>query len=241
MIGSSATAVLAFALRSSLELPNTRARRPTLRELRQARVGKLLFFAWLLGVFKLGTYWSCYTWLPGFLKNEMHQGIGKSVAWMLTAQVGQFFGMIVFGFVSDRVGRRIAFSAFSGLTALAIAPLAFAWSALSAYPPLFWSAMLALGIGSGCTAGFGALLAELFPTEVRGAAMGTVYNLARAAQLGAPVLVGLAVSSAGLEGGLSVPMALALATASWVWALPETRGIRLPSLAMDPEPPQGLA
>src|SRR5262249_5651282 len=91
--------------------------------------------------------------------------------------------------------------------------------------------MFALGVGSGCTAGFGALLAELFPTEVRSTAMGTTYNLARAAQLGAPHLVYFAVARHGLAGGLSVPLALAFATASWGWVLPETRGIRLPALA----------
>ena len=31
-------------------------------------------------------------------------------------------------------------------------------------------------------------------------------------------------------GKLSVPMVLAMATASWVWVLPETRGIALPTL-----------
>jgi hypothetical protein len=95
--------------------------------------------------------------------------------------------------------------------------------------------MRLLGFGSGCTAGFGALLAELFPTEVRATAMGTTYNMARAVQIGAPVLVGYAVATHGLAGGLSVPLVLALATGSWVWLLPETRGIPLPSLAA-PEP-----
>ncbi|MEO6419410.1 MAG: MFS transporter, partial [Polyangiaceae bacterium] len=107
---------------------------------------------------------------------------------------------------------------------------------LSASPGLFWGTMLLLGFGSGCTAGFGALLAELFPTEVRSVAMGTTYNLARATQLLSPVLVGAMVSSYGLKGGLSVPLVLALATASWVWALPETRGIALPTLASTPAP-----
>ena len=88
--------------------------------------------------------------------------------------------------------------------------------------------MFALGVGSGCTAGFGALLAELFPTEVRSAAMGATYNLARAAQLVAPVVVQAAVFAGGLSGGLSVPLVLALGTAAWVWVLPETRGIPLP-------------
>jgi hypothetical protein len=95
--------------------------------------------------------------------------------------------------------------------------------------------MLGLGFGSGCTAGFGALLAELFPTEVRGAAMGTTYNLARAVQLGAPALVRWAVARGGLAGGLGVPMGLALLTASWVWVLPETRGIVLPALRSSPK------
>ena len=117
------------------------------------------------------------------------------------------------------------------ISALANSPLAFAWRSLSDHPPLFWGAMLLLGFGSGCTAGFGALLAELFPTEVRGLAMGTTYNMARTAQLGAPLLVAWAVSRWDLAGGLSVPLILALATASWVWTLPETRGIPLPTAA----------
>src|SRR5205823_4359536 len=139
-------------------------------------------------------------------------------------------GMLTFGQIADRVGRRPAFAAYSLLTACAIAPLAFAWQWLSAHPPLFWTAMHFLGLGSGCTAGFGALLAELFPTEVRSTAMGTTYNLARSAQIGAPLLVAWAVHRWQIAGGLSVPLILALATASWVWLLPETKGIALPVL-----------
>ena len=60
--------------------------------------------------------------------------------------------------------------------------------------------------------------------------MGATYNLARSAQLLTPLLVGLMVARHGLGGGLAVPCVLALATASWVWVLPETRGIELPRL-----------
>jgi MFS family permease len=234
LIGSSATALLAVFARRSVHLPDdpsTTAR--TARELfgpllRPGLRGRLAA-AWALGVFKLGTYWTCYTWLPSFLR-DMGQPVARSLTWMLTAQGGQLLGMLTFGAVSDRLGRRPAFALYSGLTACAIAPLAFEWQTLSARPALFWTAMFALGVGSGCTAGFGALLAELFPTEVRGTAMGTTYNLARAAQVLAPVVVQAAVARAGLAGGLSVPMVLAVATASWVWVLPETRGIALPKL-----------
>ncbi len=233
MIGSSATALLAFFMRRSVSLPNTPASRVSFALLRRARVGRRMLTAWVLGVFKLGTYWTCYTWLPGFLVREMHQSIARSLTWVVTAQLGQFTGMLTFGMISDRIGRRPAFCLYSLLTACAIAPLAYRWQFLSAHPALFWSTMLLLGFGSGCTAGFGALLAELFPTGVRGTAMGTTYNLARAAQLGAPVLVGIAVAHAGIAGGLSVPLCLALGTASWVWLLPETRGVALPNLPSD--------
>jgi MFS family permease len=238
LIGSSATALLAVAIRASAHLP-TRAGRPSparslVADLRAAAhvpgLARRFGAAWLLGVFKLGTYWSCYTWLPTFLGAGMHQTIGRSLTWMVTAQVGQLGGMATFGILSDRVGRRPAFALYSLLTAAAIGTLAFGWSALLPHPALFWTVMFALGVGSGCTAGFGALLAELFPAEIRGTAMGATYNLARAAQLATPVVVGLAVAHYGLAGGLGVPCLLALATAAWVWTLPETRGIPLVSL-----------
>lgn len=230
LVASSATALLAVFVRRSLHVPNEPAAAAPLTGLFEPRIFSRVLRAFLLGVFKLGTYWTCYTWLPGFLKEEMHQGIGRSLVWILTAQVGQLLGMLSFGVVSDTWGRRPAFCAYSVLTALAIAPLAYAWPTLSEHPTWFWTVMFCLGVGSGCTAGFGALLAELFPTELRTTAMGTTYNLARGVQLGAPVLVGYAVATYGMSGGLSVPLMLALATASWVWVLPETRGIELTSL-----------
>jgi MFS family permease len=236
LIGSSATALLAVAARASSHLPDEPARTGSIvAELRAAaRVAGLrgrFVKAWLLGVFKLGTYWSCYTWLPSFLSKQMHQSVGRSLTWMITAQSGQLVGMLTFGAVSDRLGRRPAFALYSLLTAAAVGTLAAAWADLLPHPALFWTVMLGLGLGSGCTAGFGALLAELYPSEVRTAAMGATYNLARTAQLATPVLVGAMVAHFGLSGGLAVPTMLALATASWVWVLPETRGIALPRLA----------
>jgi len=199
------------------------------------RLWGVVFKGWLLGVFKLGTYWTCYIWLPKFLQKEMGQPIARSALWIITAQVGQFVGMMAFGVFADRFGRRLAFTVYSLLTAAALYPLAFHWQELLETPELFWVDLLALGFGSGCTAGFGALLAELFPTEIRNFAMGTTYNCARGVQFLAPVVVGYFVAEYGLAGGLSVPLLLALATATWVWTLPETftRDITLVAVETD--------
>ncbi len=53
----------------------------------------------MLGVFKLGTYWTCYTWLPKFLQNQISatSRSARSAVWVLTAQLGQFLGMMAFG------------------------------------------------------------------------------------------------------------------------------------------------
>jgi MFS family permease len=236
---SSASALMALVVRR--HLPESRlwteqkerqlSPGEALRRLRRYRLTGAAAKGFLLGVFKLGTYWTCYTWLPKFMQQEFHQPIGRSALWILTAQLGQFLGMLAFGSLADRYGRRVLFTTFSLLTAAALYPLAFHWEALLARPVLFWSALFTLGLGSGCTAGFGALLAELFPTDIRNFAMGTTYNCARGVQFFAPIVVGWVVAGHGLSGGLSVPLLLALATASWVWTLPETRARNLAAIA----------
>jgi MFS family permease len=241
---SSASAAIAIVVRR--QLPESRlwdrqhgehlTPKAALGRLARAHLLGALARAWLLGVFKLGTYWTCYTWLPKFLQKEMGQPVGRSAIWIVTAQLGQLIGMLTFGLIADRYGRRAAFTGYSLLTAAAIYGLAFHWQELLAQPAYFWAVLFAMGLGSGCTAGFGALLAELFPTDVRNFAMGTAYNCARGVQLFSPVVVGFFVARHGLQGGLGVPMVLALLTATWVWTLPETRHRDLSAIG---EPAQG--
>ncbi len=236
---SAASAAIAFVVRTHLpESPLWERQRESRLSPRQAlglilerRLGGVTLKGFVLAVLKLGTYWTCYTWLPKFLQTEMHQPIGRSAVWMLTAQLGQFTGMLIFGYFADKFGRRVLFTVYSLVTAASLYPLAFHWHELLPHPLLFWGAFLGLGLGSGCTAGFGALLAELFPTDIRNFTMGTVYNTARGIQFFAPFLVSVFVADYGLAGGLGVPLVLALATAAWVWTLPETRERNLAEIA----------
>lgn len=233
---SAATGVLALFFRRYIQespiwlIAPKRSSRERVRELKSffAFYWPFMLLALILAIFKLGTYWTCYTWLPRFIQESFGEAIQQSTLWILVGQVGQFIGMGTFGIMADKVGRHWAFTTFSLCTATALLPMALFWNTLFHHQQvLFWSLVFLLGFGSGCTAGFGALLAEIFPTAQRTFAMGTVYNLARGVQIFAPLLVMAAVHRNGMEGALLVPTILALLTAAWVWTLPERRGVAL--------------
>jgi MFS family permease len=190
----------------------------------------IMLLAYVLAFFKLGTYWTCYTWLPQFIEKTTKEAIQHSVPWLLCGQVGQFIGMLAFGRIADTVGRRVAFTIFSVITAAALTPMALLWNEILGQP-IFWMLMFVMGFGSGCTAGFGALLSELFPNAFRTFAMGVTYNLARGAQLFALWLVSVIVVDHGIFGGLMVPVTLALLTAMWVWTLPDRKGVSLSDIS----------
>ena len=225
---SGATALWAIVVRkalpeSKLWQPPTSQKKVDRSFLYAPRGIWLMFRAFILATCKLGTYWTCYIWLPKIFATRLHEPIAISVLWILTAQAGQLGGMLAFGRLADRIGRRMSFTLYSALTATALSALAFEWDVLILHRPYFWTVMLLLGFGSGCTAGFGVLLAELFPTEVRNFAMGTTYNLARGMQIFAPIVVLAAMTRWDIAGALSVPLILAILTGIWVWTLPETK------------------
>jgi len=196
--------------------------------------------AWALGASKLGTYWLTYVWLPEYFAELVTnaQADGRAVPaafsdvrlkFILVAQGGQFVGMLIFGALADRFGRRPTFCLYSLVTAAGLWAMTSHGEQLLARPELFWPALGAVGLGSGCTAGFGALLAELFPTSVRNTAMGAVYNLARGFQFVTQAVMGALVAGAGVARGLQLALLFALFTAAWVWTFPETKGSELAS------------
>jgi MFS family permease len=181
----------------------------------------------VLGCSKLGTYWVAYVWLPEYFSEIAGGAAFPKLKFILVAQGGQLAGMLGFGLLSDAVGRRPSFTIYSLITAAGLLVLSLKGPALLSRPTLFWPVIGAVGLGSGCTAGFGALLAELFPTSIRNTAMGAVYNCARSFQFVTQMLMAFIADRAGVSRGLLLAVFFALATATWVWTFPETRGIPL--------------
>jgi MFS family permease len=82
-------------------------------------------------------------------------------------------------------------------------------------------------LGSGYFSLFGAMLAELFPTAIRGAGQGLTYNGGRVFGAVAPYLVGAVADRSGLGAALALNSGFFLLGAALIFTLPETRRTRL--------------
>jgi MFS family permease len=153
-------------------------------------------------------------------------GVVGSVAWIIPLQLGAYCGYLSFGFIADRVGRRRTFILFM----IAAAILVPAYGQLARNPTLLMILGPILGfVGHGYLAMFGGLVAELFPTDIRGTGQGTAYNLGRMSGALAPYVIGLLATIPGVGIGLALASTSAffLAAALLIFTLPDRSGQEL--------------
>lgn len=188
---------------------------------------KIFIFCLILAIFDMSAYWFTYSWMPGYLNRERAFTMAKSTEFMLITQLGGFLGYFSFGFVADWLGRRPAYSIYSVFMAFGLLMITTFWNLIELHNYLILVFMFTVGFGTGMFGGYGPLFAELFPTKIRGTAMGTAFNLARGIQFFTPVVIAVVATSYGLSGGISIAALFALLTGIWIWTLPETKGRRI--------------
>ena len=179
--------------------------------------------ATLFGVGGQGTYYSVFVFLPTFLVEERGQTVVGTATYSWVVIAGSFIGYIVAGFIHDALGRRPAFTLYflgsaAAITAFVLIPID--GSAIT-YAVSFFLGFFA----SGQAAGYGSFLAELFPTELRGAGQGLAYNVGRGLAALGPGFIGLTADEIGLGASIMIVGFVACTLAiTCCWLLPETRG-----------------
>lgn len=225
-------AVAAFFIRRGVEEPRV-WREKTERQSRftdifaPAHLRRTLL-ATLVASSVLVAYWGLTSWLPAFLASPVEKGgagltLTKSALWLVILQVGAFLGYTTFGFIADRFGRRPSFTFF--MVAAAIVVPVFAFGARSPITLITIGPLVGY-FGHGYFSLFGAMLAELFPTNIRATAQGFCYNAGRIVSAAAPYTIG-ALASRRLNLGLAVDALFFALGAIFIWLLPETRGSEL--------------
>jgi MFS family permease len=171
-------------------------------------------------------YWGLFTWIPAYLAAPIERGgaglgIVKSSAWIIPMQIGAFIGYTSFGILADRFGRRPMFLTFVLVSAVLV-PI-YGAQARSATALLVLGPLVGL-FGHGYFSVFGAMLAELFPTHVRGAAQGLCYNSGRALSALAPFAIGWLADRLGYGPALGSTAAFFALGGALIFLLPETKG-----------------
>src|SRR5919109_67611 len=189
-------------------------------------IPQLAIFRLLLGL-GMGAEWSCGAALIAETWRAEHGGRGLSLVvgttFYLALSPGKWLGYASFGFFGDAFGRRKPYFTYL-LVAAILVPL----YAVIRSPIL----LLLLGpfvafFGTGFFSGYAAIASELFPGEIRAAAMGLSYNVGRGLSALAPFAVGAIATRFGFLPGFFLLAGAFLAAALLALLLPETRGREL--------------
>src|SRR4051794_20766033 len=169
-----------------------------------------------------GGYYAMFTWIPTFLKQERDLTVVGTSGYLFVVIAGAFLGYLTAGWVHDRIGRRPAFALFS---ALAGASLVLYFAVPSGSNTMLVLVGFPLGFfASGCFSGFGAYLAELYPTRARATGEGFCYNVGRGVGALFPGIIGFLATVVGLGGAVAFGVFGYVLALLALTVLPETHG-----------------
>jgi MFS family permease len=147
----------------------------------------------------------------------------KTTTFFLVLCGGKFVGYAAFGFLADIFGRRKPYFTYL-IIAAALVPI----YGLTRSP--LW--LLVLGpfvafFGTGFFSGYAAIASEIFPGEIRAAAMGFSYNVGRGLSAFAPFAIGALAVTHGIGPAFLLQGGAFFLAAILSLLLPETRARRL--------------
>ena len=226
-------ALFTIWIRRNLEEPalwraTAKEKRGQLGALFAPPIAKVTVFIILMNACTLFGWWGFNTWIPAYLNlGPDRGGVGLSSQtmsiFMIVMQVGMWLGYVSFGFIADAIGRKRTYISFLLMAGLLL-PL---YSVLRAPVALLLLGPLVAFFGTGYFSGFGAVIAELYPTSIRATAAGVCYNVGRIASAAAPFMVGSMAGTSGFGVAFTITgAAFILAAVAWV-GIPDTKNREL--------------
>jgi MFS family permease len=204
-------------------------------------VGFLLGFAGIVGLWGIG-FFSYDLFRPVLTATFTQQGLsgaalnGKVTTWIgitsLLQNLGCFFGIYAFTYLTNYTGRRVAF-AISFVAAMVMTAYTF-WN-LKYISDIFWMVPLMGFAQLSLFGGYAIYFAELFPTRLRSTGTSFCYNVGRFAAAAGPFTLGYLTknvfASHGADAMRYAGVAMCLVFLIGLAALPfapETKGKPLP-------------
>lgn len=230
-------AFVAWYLRTRLHEPEIFSQKQT--ELSTQKISKLESFQLLvkdkattkvsLGIVVLTSvqnfgYYGIMIWMPNFLSKQLGFSLTKSGLWTAVTVCGMMAGIWIFGRLADRIGRKPSFLLFQLGAVISI----IIYSQLTD-PTAMLVAGAFLGMFvNGMMGGYGALMAEAYPTEARATAQNVLFNLGRAVGGFGPVVVGAIVSAYSFSIAIAfLAVIYVIDMVATVFLVPELKGKEL--------------
>ena len=230
-------AFVAWYLRVRLHEPEIFSQKQT--ELSAQKISKLESFKLLvkdktitkvsLGIVVLTSvqnfgYYGIMIWMPNFLSKQLGFSLTKSGLWTAVTVCGMMAGIWIFGRLADRVGRKPSFLLFQLGAVISI----IIYSQLTdSTAMLVAGAFLGMFV-NGMMGGYGALMAEAYPTEARATAQNVLFNLGRAVGGFGPVVVGAIVSAYSFSIAIAfLAVIYVIDMVATVFLVPELKGKEL--------------
>ena len=230
-------AFVAWYLRVRLHEPEIFSQKQT--ELSAQKISKLESFKLLvkdsattkvsLGIVVLTSvqnfgYYGIMIWMPNFLSKQLGFSLTKSGLWTAVTVCGMMAGIWIFGRLADRIGRKPSFLLFQLGAVISI----ITYSQLTD-PTAMLVAGAFLGMFvNGMMGGYGALMAEAYPTEARATVQNVLFNLGRAVGGFGPVVVGAIVSAYSFSIAIAfLAVIYIIDMVATVFLVPELKGKEL--------------
>ena len=169
-------------------------------------------------------YYGIMIWMPNFLSKQLGFSLTRSGLWTAVTVCGMMAGIWIFGRLADRIGRKPSFLLFQLGAVISI----ITYSQL-ADPTAMLVAGAFLGMFvNGMMGGYGALMAEAYPTEARATAQNVLFNLGRAVGGFGPVVVGAIVSAYSFSIAIAfLAVIYVIDMVATVFLVPELKGKEL--------------
>lgn len=136
----------------------------------------------LMTIVQIAGYFGLMNWLPSIVQKKQGLSVSGSSYWMIATIIGMSLGMMVFGTIMDKIGPRWAF----GIFLLGSAVVVFAIVNVTSY----WAMLLTGFFSNGMFGGYGAVISQLYPTEIRSTANNLIMNTGRAIGGFSSVIIG---------------------------------------------------
>lgn len=141
----------------------------------------------VMTIIQIAGYFGLMNWLPSIVQQKQGLSVSGSSYWMIATIVGMSIGMMVFGTVMDKIGPRWAF----GIFLLGSAIVVFAIVNVTSYWAMLFAGALTGFFSNGMFGGYGAVISQLYPTEIRSTANNLIMNTGRAIGGFSSVIIGL--------------------------------------------------